>query len=30
MSAHSKDSTAVIKFMTVFERLKDWSDAVGS
>jgi len=26
MSAHSKDSAEVIKFMTLFEKLKDWSD----
>jgi hypothetical protein len=26
MSAHSKDSAAVIKFMSLFEKLKDWSD----
>jgi hypothetical protein len=26
MSAHSKDSAAVIKFVTLFQKLKDWSD----
>src|SRR5262245_44969947 len=26
MSAHSTDSAAVIKFMTLFQKLKDWSE----